>query len=161
MADQVLTCPLCGFEFERADSLCHHGCPLGALCTLARCPACEYEFPEKLPAAAAAGPWWRRLFARKPPEPLCPADVAVTVLDLQGGDTAEVLGLGGDSPVRRNSLAVFGLVPGCEIAVLQRYPSYVVRVGETILALEDDVARDIVVRREAVPVSPPRAAHAG
>lgn len=148
MAGQVLTCPLCGFEFERADSLCHHGCPLGAMCHLTRCPACEYEFPEKLPAQAAAqGGWWRRLFARRPASAACGAGGALTVLDLQGGETAEVLGLDGGSPNRRNSLAVFGLVPGCEVRVLQRYPSFVVRVGETVLALESDVARDIVVRR--------------
>jgi Fe2+ transport system protein FeoA len=144
MAHQVLTCPLCGFEFERADALCHHGCPLGAFCNLARCPACDYEFPEKLPSAT--GPWWRRLFGKTAPEAACPA-TALTVVDLKGGESAEVLGLGGDSPARRNNLAVFGLVPGCEVRLLQRYPSFVVRVGETILALEDDVARDIVVRR--------------
>jgi Fe2+ transport system protein FeoA len=145
MAGQVLTCPLCGWEFERADTLCDHGCPLGAMCTLARCPACDYEFPEKLPAPAV--PWWRRLFGRAPKPAPCPETGTLTVRDLRGGDRAEVLGLGGDSPHRRNNLAVFGLVPGSELRVLQRYPSFVVRIGETVLALEDDVARDIVVRR--------------
>jgi Fe2+ transport system protein FeoA len=150
MAGQVLTCPLCGFEFERADALCHHGCPLGAFCNLARCPACEYEFPEKLPTAAAAGPWWRRLFGARREPAACPPNSVLTVGDLRGGDRAEVVGLGGDSPARRNSLAVFGLVPGCELRVLQRYPSFVVHIGETVLALEEDVARDIVVRRAVV-----------
>lgn len=149
MAGQVLTCPLCGFEFERSDTLCHHGCPLGAMCDLARCPACEYEFPEKLPSATI--PWWRRLFGRAPEPAPCPETGTLTVLHLQGGDRAEVIALGGESPHRRNSLAVFGLVPGSELRVLQRYPSFVVRIGETVLALEDDVARDIVVRR-AIPL---------
>jgi len=159
MAHQVLTCPLCGFEFERVDALCHHGCPLGAYCNLARCPACDYEFPEKLPApASSAGPWWRRLFVRRPVEPICAPDAALTVVDLHGGERAEILGLGGDSPSRRNHLAVFGLVPGSEIRLLQRYPSFVVRIGETILALEDDVARDIVVRRSAAEASLPSSA---
>lgn len=142
-----LTCPLCGFEFERTDSLCQHGCPLGAACHLARCPVCEYEFPETLPT----GSWFRKLFPRKVAEvPPMPEGGLLTVRDLKGGDLAEVLCLGGDSAVRRNNLAVFGLVPGCEIRVIQRYPSYVIGVGETVLALEADVAGDIVVqRREA------------
>jgi Fe2+ transport system protein FeoA len=56
--------------------------------------------------------------------------------------------------VRCNSLAAFGLVPGCEIRVIQRYPSSVIGVGETVLALEPDVAGEIVVRlRETAPVS--------
>jgi Fe2+ transport system protein FeoA len=145
MAGTYLTCPLCGFEFEKADTLCHHGCPLGAYCNLARCPVCEYEFPERLPS----GSWLRRLFRKKNGEevPPIPQDGLLTVVHLDRGERAEVLCLGGDSPSRRNNLAVFGLVPGSEIRVIQRQPSFVIRVGETILALEEAVARDIVVRR--------------
>ena len=126
------------------DSLCGHGCPLGAACHLARCPVCEYEFPEK-PAAAS---WLRRLFGKagETPPP-CPGDGLLTVKDLRPGEHGEVLGLGGDSPARRNNLAVFGLVPGSEVRLLQRYPSFVLRVGETVLALDGEVAGDIVVRR--------------
>ena len=82
--------------------------------------------------------------------PPLPEKGVLTVRDLQGGESAEVVCLGGDSPSRRNNLAVFGLVPGSEILVLQRYPSYVVRVGETVLALDADVAGDIVVRQKEV-----------
>ena len=41
-AEHFLTCPLCGFD----------------MCNLARCPACEYEFPGQLPGKS----WLRRLF---------------------------------------------------------------------------------------------------
>jgi Fe2+ transport system protein FeoA len=143
MAERYLTCPLCGFEFQRADSLCKHGCPLGAACNLARCPQCEYEFPERLPSTS----WLSRLFKKEDAVPPIAADDLLTVRDLNGGERAEVLCLGGDSPSRRNHLAVFGLVPGSEIRLLQRYPSFVVEIGETILALDADVAGDIVVAR--------------
>ena len=144
MAEQLLTCPLCGFEFERADSLCGHGCPLGAACHLARCPVCEYEFPEK-PAAVS---WLQRLLGRVREEPSpCPGDGMLTVKDLRPGELGEVLNLTGDSPSRRNNLSVFGLVPGSEVRLIQRYPSFVLRVGETVLALDGEVAGDIVVRR--------------
>ena len=146
MAEPRLTCPLCGFEFERADTLCSHGCPLGAACHLARCPACEYEFPEK-PAAVS---WVRRLLGRtQDPPPACPGDGMLTVKDLRPGELAEILGLAGESPARRNNLAVFGLVPGSEVRLLQRYPSFVLRIGETVLALDGEVAGDIVVRRRS------------
>jgi Fe2+ transport system protein FeoA len=146
MAESLLTCPLCGFEFERADTLCHHGCPLGAACHLARCPVCEYEFPEK-PAAVS---WLQRLLGRSP-EPVlpCPGEGLLTVKDLRPGELAEILSLSGESPSRRNNLAVFGLIPGSEVRLIQRYPSFVLRIGETVLALDGDVAGDIVVRRPA------------
>ncbi|HET9225473.1 MAG TPA: FeoA family protein [Thermoanaerobaculia bacterium] len=139
-----MTCPLCGFGFERTDSLCSHGCPLGAACHLARCPICEYEFPEK-PAAVS---WLRRLLGRPGEEPSpCPGEGMLTAKDLRPGELGEVLNLTGESPSRRNNLAVFGLVPGSEVRLLQRYPSFVIRIGETVLALDREVAGDIVVRR--------------
>jgi Fe2+ transport system protein FeoA len=42
-------------------------------------------------------------------------------------------------------LAVFGLVPGAEVEVLQRRPTCVVRIGETDLALDADIANEILV----------------
>ncbi len=145
MAEHFLTCPLCGFEFQKADALCHHGCPLGAMCNLARCPQCEYEFPQQTPALS----WLRRLFKKEEPVPPMPAEGLLTVQDLAGGESVEVLCLGGESPSRRNHLAVFGLVPGAELRLLQRVPSFVIEIGETVLALDADVARDIVVKRAA------------
>jgi Fe2+ transport system protein FeoA len=142
MAEHFLTCPLCGFEFQKSDALCHHGCPLGAMCHLARCPSCEYEFPEQLPS----GSWLRRLLRRGPALQPLPEE-GMTVKGLAAGECAEVLCLAGDSPSRRNQLAVFGLVPGSEIRLLQRFPSFVVEIGETVLALDADVAGDIVVKR--------------
>lgn len=141
MADRFVTCPLCGLEFQPADTLCEHGCPLRTACGLIRCPACEYEFPET-PRAVS---WLQRIFGRgRQPAP-CPPGTR-TVRDMATGEHAAVAHLAGDSSARHNALAVFGLVPGSEIVLLQRYPSYVLQVGETILALETEVAESIVVR---------------
>jgi Fe2+ transport system protein FeoA len=141
MAGELLTCPLCGFEFERADALCHHGCPLATTCSLARCPACEYEFPERRPALG----WLARRRDRRPRLP-APAAGPLTVRELAGGERAEIVALAGGT-ARRSNLAVFGVAPGSEITLVQRQPSYVVQVGETLLALDAEVAADIVVRR--------------
>jgi Fe2+ transport system protein FeoA len=145
MAEPLLICPLCGFEFQRSDALCHHGCPLGAMCHLARCPQCEYEFPEQAPGLS----WLRRLLRKERTVPPMPAEGFLTVRDLAGGESAEVVCLGGENPGRRNHLAVFGLVPGAGIRLVQRAPSFVLEIGETILALDADVAKDIVVKRPA------------
>ena len=48
---------------------------------------------------------------------------------------------------RRNALAVYGLVPGCHLVLQQKSPSFVIRVGETELALEGSIAREIFVKR--------------
>jgi Fe2+ transport system protein FeoA len=140
MADELVICPLCGFEFESADTLCSHGCPLQINCTHIRCPSCEYEFPDQ-PAVVS---WIKRLFSRakQAQAPLCGS--FRTVKDLAKGETAEIVALSSEG-ARLNNLAVFGLVPGSEVTLLQRDPAFVIRIGETELALEAAIADSIVI----------------
>ncbi len=144
MAPEYLTCPFCGFEFAKADTLCHHGCPLGAMCHLIRCPNCQYEFPEQPQTVS----WLESLFRRPKREPGLP-DHFRSVRELKPGERATVLCLGAGGPSRNNNLAVFGLVPGAEVTLIQQHPTPVVRVGETELALDADIARGILVERLA------------
>lgn len=46
-------------------------------------------------------------------------------------------------------LGDLGVAPGARARLLQRYPSCVVQVNETSVALEEKIAREIYVRREA------------
>ncbi len=140
MADEFVTCSLCGFEFEPQDTLCSHGCPLGAMCGLIRCPSCEYEFPR-----TPRGVTWVERLLRRSPSPVAPSGPYRSVQDLAPAQRAVVRCVGSSRAGRPNRLAVFGLVPGAEITVLQQHPSCVLRVGETDLALDRAIAREIVV----------------
>lgn len=142
MVDGFVVCPFCGFEFAPEDTLCRHGCPMRTRCGLIRCPGCDYEFPER-PAAVS---WFAKLFRAAAGE--APCGLYCTVAELENGATAEVVSV----PVagrRRDTLAVFGLVPETRITLLQKRPACVVRVGETELALDPEIAAAIVVRRPA------------
>lgn len=140
-----LTCPFCGFEFERTDALCHHGCPFNSVCNLARCPSCDYEFPER---PASTGSWLRRIF-RRPGRAATSSDGLATLRDLAAGQCAQVICAARENASRSDALAVFGLVPGAEVTLIQQSPSCVVRVGETDLALDPEIAREILVRLPA------------
>ena len=142
MANGYLTCPFCGMEFLKQDTLCQHGCPLGASCRLIRCPNCLYEYPEK----PAPFTWWERLRGRRDDLLAHPARV-LTVRELRRGERATVLRMGGEPPERRNALAVFGITVGAEIEVVQQRPSCVIRVDETELALDPEIAETILVQR--------------
>ena len=139
---EFLSCPFCGFEFERVDTLCAHGCPLGALCHLIRCPSCAYEFPEKPKHVSWLGKLFRKTVAHDDDLP----DGVQPITNLHSGDRATVLCMGGRNPSRHNALAVFGLLPGAEVKLIQQQPSCVVRVGETELALDRDIAGEILVQ---------------
>lgn len=140
---EYLNCPLCGFEFEKLDTLCAHGCPLGGSCNFVRCPSCQYEFLEHQRKLS----WLQRLFGREEAQrPRLPEGV-VPLRELKRGEQARVVCLGGDNGSRHNALAVFGLVPEAEIKLVQQLPSCVVQVGETELAVDPDIAREILVER--------------
>jgi len=142
MAIDYLTCPMCGCEFERTDTLCAHGCPLGALCHLIRCPACEYEFPETPPAVSFV----KRLFRRRLPTVTGLPPGVRTAAELRPGQKAKVLCLGSTVTDRHRTLTVYGLASGAEITLVQQQPACVIQIGETELALDLEIARDILVQ---------------
>lgn len=40
----MISCPLCGWEFDPRRENCHAGCPFNKGCTMIKCPGCGYEF---------------------------------------------------------------------------------------------------------------------
>jgi Fe2+ transport system protein FeoA len=141
IAPTYLHCPLCGFEFEKCDTACVHGCPLGRFCKLVRCPNCQYEFPERPESIGLL----QRLFHR--PQTAPARGDSIPLSELKDGESSELVCLSCTQTSRRNALAVFGLVPGSRVILQQKRPSFVVRVGETELALDEDIAREILVKR--------------
>ena len=142
MARPFLHCSLCGLEFEQTDTVCAHGCPMGVTCGHVRCPNCSFEFP----APGRSARWIERLFGRTVQHGRDAALGATVTLDrLRSGERGRLQRLGCGSAGRRNTLTVFGMTPGTEITLLQRHPSYVVRVGETELGLDEEIAREIYV----------------
>jgi len=131
---------MCGFEFQKTDTLCSHGCPLGSMCTMTRCPSCNFEFP-KTPKSVS---WLARLFGKTPERPRDLPEHVRTLRELKNGERGRVLCMGIVTD-RHNSLAVFGLAPGAEITLLQQQPACVVQVGETQLALDPEIAESILL----------------
>ena len=66
-----------------------------------------------------------------------------TLGDLATGQRARILALEASDPERLDALVAFGLCPGTEVTVRQRYPVIIIAVGETTLAVDAEVAADI------------------
>jgi DtxR family Mn-dependent transcriptional regulator len=88
-----------------------------------------------------------------PPGPCCGA-VQKTVRPLVTGLPSFDLGVAGRivfiAPKfhdRMDRLASLGVIPGSEIRLHQRSPSFVIEVGETTIALDPEIAREIYVKR--------------
>jgi len=72
--------------------------------------------------------------------------VVVRLLDLAVGKDGRITYINPRDHDRLDRLSSFGIVPGRVVRVHQRQPSFVLKLGETDLAIEEDIARDIFVK---------------
>ena len=72
----------------------------------------------------------------------------LTVLQLGSGQTAKITGIESVDPARLVKLSSLGLMRGVRVRLVQTLPAVVLQIAETTIALDPDVARDIVVEPE-------------
>ena len=66
---------------------------------------------------------------------------------LPAGARARVVLVAQELRSRADRLASLGLAPGSEVQLLQRRPAFVLAAGETQVAIDEEVARSIFVKR--------------
>lgn len=71
--------------------------------------------------------------------------------DLEEGERGTIAYLHTGEQGKMDRLLALGVLPGQPIALLQRYPSYVFRVGQTQVAVDAELAKNIFVRLGAEP----------
>lgn len=72
--------------------------------------------------------------------------VVMPLSDLKSGDEAKIAYIVTKYHGRLDRLSSMGLLPGVKIHLHQRQPTYVIQMGETQIALDTAIARDIYVR---------------
>jgi DtxR family transcriptional regulator, Mn-dependent transcriptional regulator len=70
----------------------------------------------------------------------------VPVSELDAGETATVAYIGSSDQSRFAYLSSLGIMPGRLVELMQKYPSYVLKVEETSVAFSEDTAKNIFVR---------------
>jgi len=68
------------------------------------------------------------------------------LIDLPIGSSGSVVFIAPRSVSRLNRLASFGVVPGSQVRLIERKPSIVLACGQTSIAVEDEIGREIYVR---------------
>ena len=72
--------------------------------------------------------------------------LTVRLLDLTPGEGGKIVFIAPRSQSRLNRLSVLGIVPGTDIRLIQKKPAVVLSAGETSIAIEDEMAREIWIR---------------
>lgn len=141
-----MRCPMCGTEIrpDSQSSACNscalHGWAGGCALDLVACPSCGYhalpsELRSQRPVPIVMSPPGN---GSQPPD-----DASATPLrGMRAGSRGRVAAVGGDPDIARRLIA-YGVAPGAEIELLQRVPTFIVRVDATELAFAPEIADDI------------------
>lgn len=73
--------------------------------------------------------------------------LVIPLEELGLGENGRIVFISSRSHQRLDRLSSLGIVPGSIIKMHQKNPSYVLQIGETTLALDKDIVKDIYVKR--------------
>lgn len=118
----------CEFEHILAERVVDRVCTF-----LGHPPACPHGQP--IPQGSCCAVYTKKV------DPLI-----TRLVDLPLGATGSVVFIAPKSVSRLNKLAAFGVVPGSQIRLIERKPSVVMACGQTSIAVEDEIGREIYVR---------------
>lgn len=65
--------------------------------------------------------------------------------DLKPGDEAKIVFITSSVQTRLNKLFSLNIVPGYEVKFIQKHPSPVIKIGESSVAMDDGIAKEIFV----------------
>jgi DtxR family Mn-dependent transcriptional regulator len=67
--------------------------------------------------------------------------------DLLPGEKAKIVFITPESHSRLDRLSAMGVVPGSMVKLHQKRPSYVIQLGETMIAVDKDITKEIFVKK--------------
>lgn len=73
--------------------------------------------------------------------------LVLNLTELMPGDLCRVVFMTPKHHDRLDRLSSLGLVPGAEIKLHQKQPTYVIDIGETSIAIDHDIAKEIFVKK--------------
>lgn len=119
----------CGFEHTLSAEVTDSICTL-----LGHPPTCPHGLP--IPRGECC---------KKTGGELKPIVQQLSVLDV--GDRGRIIFIASKSHMRLDKLGTLGIVPGSNIRVHQKRPAFVIELGETTLALDPEIIKEIYVRK--------------
>ncbi len=126
-----------GEEFERGACQFEHFVNeeiIASICTLLGHPAiCPHG--KKIPQGDCC------LSAKKNFEP-----VISSLSTIKAGKRVKVVYISSKSHTCLDRLTGLGVIPGLELTIHQKFPSMIIQYGETQLALDNDIAKNVFVR---------------
>lgn len=74
--------------------------------------------------------------------------VALPLSTMRSGQSGVIVRIGSSSPERVVKLSSLGVMPGALVVLVQRKPAVVLRIAETTIAIDVEVAEEIFVAQD-------------
>lgn len=127
--DESLEKNACSFEHTLSPEVTDSICTL-----LGHPPTCPHGLP--IPRGGCC---------KKSGTEIKPLVQQLSVLDV--GDRGRIIFIASNSHMRLDKLGTLGIVPGSNIRVHQKKPAFVIQLGETTLALDPEIIKEIYVKK--------------
>ena len=75
------------------------------------------------------------------------AQGVVPLTELKSGESGEIAYLAASDGKKMQKLMSMGVLPGSDLQLMQRFPSYIFKVGHSQFAVDDSLAREIHIRK--------------
>jgi DtxR family Mn-dependent transcriptional regulator len=73
----------------------------------------------------------------------------VALTELRPGEPGEIAYLAASDVRKMQKLMSMGVLPGTSVTLTRTYPSYIFKVGQSEFAVDEELAREIFVRKES------------
>ena len=77
-----------------------------------------------------------------------PEKIVLSLSELKSGQIAKIVYVATKHHVRLDHLTNLGVSPGAEVLVHQTFPSFMIKVGQTDIAIDNEIVKDIYVRKK-------------
>lgn len=74
--------------------------------------------------------------------------VVSSLIELDAGQGGKIVYLHDKSDKELQKLMAMGILPGMPIQIIQKFPSYLLQIGQTQVAMDEEMAKDVYIRRE-------------
>jgi DtxR family Mn-dependent transcriptional regulator len=74
--------------------------------------------------------------------------VVSSLIELDAGQRGKIVYLHNKNDKELQKLMAMGILPGMPIQIIQKFPSYLLQIGQTQVAIDEEMAKDVYIRQE-------------
>lgn len=73
--------------------------------------------------------------------------IVSSLIELDAGQKGRIVYLHSKNDKELQKLMAMGILPGMPIQIIQKFPSYLLQIGQTQVAMDEEMAKDVYIRR--------------